>query len=74
MNVDLVLAGMVLVFHLLFILWVIVGALVVRPHARLKWVHIVSLVYSIFIEVVPWPPCPLTSTNKGTSIAITKAK
>jgi Protein of Unknown function (DUF2784) len=33
---------------------------VVRRYPRLKWFHIVSLAYSIFVEVVPWPPCPLT--------------
>jgi Protein of Unknown function (DUF2784) len=60
MNIDLALAGLVLVVHLLFIIWVVGGVLVVRRYRRLKWVHIGSLVYSVFIEVVPWPPCPLT--------------
>lgn len=60
MNIDLVLAGLVLAVHLLFILWVIGGVLLVRRYPGLKWVHIGSLVYSIFIEVLPWPPCPLT--------------
>ena len=60
MNIDLVLAGIVLVIHLLFILWVIGGVLVVRRYPWLKWFHIGSLAYSIYIEVVLWPPCPLT--------------
>lgn len=60
MNIDLVLAGLVLVVHLLFILWVMGGILVVRRHPWLKWVHIGSLLYSIIIEVVAWLPCPLT--------------
>jgi Protein of Unknown function (DUF2784) len=60
MNIDLVFAGLVLVVHLLFILWVMGGILLVRRYQRLKWFHIVSLAYSIFVEVVPWPPCPLT--------------
>lgn len=60
MNVDFVLAEFVLVVHLLFILWVMGGVLLVRLYRRLKWFHIGSLVYSIFIEVLPWPPCPLT--------------
>lgn len=60
MNIDLVLAGLVLGIHLLFILWVMGGILLVHRHPRLKWVHIGSLVYSIFIEIVPWLPCPLT--------------
>jgi hypothetical protein len=60
MNFDLVLAGLVLTLHLLFILWVVGGILVVRHYPRLKWVHIVSLAYGIFVEIVPWLPCPLT--------------
>jgi len=60
MNIDLVLAESVLVIHLLFILWVMGGVLVVRRHPPLLWFHIVSLAYGIFIEVVPWSPCPLT--------------
>jgi hypothetical protein len=60
MNIDLVLAGLVLAVHLLFILWVMGGVLLVRRYQRLKWFHIFSLAYSIFVEVVPWPPCPLT--------------
>lgn len=60
MNIYLALAESVLVIHVLFILWVIGGVLVVRRYPSLQWVHIGSLVYGIFIEVVPWPPCPLT--------------
>lgn len=60
MNIDLMLAESVLAVHLLFILWVMGGVLLVRRHPRLKWFHIGSLVYAIFIEVTPWPPCPLT--------------
>ncbi len=60
MNLDLALADLVLAVHLLFILWVIGGILLVRRYPRLRWVHISSLIYGIFIEVAPWPPCPLT--------------
>jgi len=60
MNIDLVLAESVLAVHLLFILWVMGGVLLVRQYPRLKWFHIGSLAYGIFIEVTPWPPCPLT--------------
>jgi hypothetical protein len=27
---------------------------------RLRTLHIISLIYAIVIEIVPWPPCPLT--------------
>lgn len=60
MIIYLLLAESVLVLHLLFILWVIGGALLVRYYPWLQWLHIGSLVYGIFIEVAPWPPCPLT--------------
>lgn len=50
----------VLTLHLLWILWVICGALLTRHRRVLRWLHIISLVYSILIEALPWPPCPLT--------------
>lgn len=60
MNVDLALAEALLLIHLLFIVWVAFGALLVHRYPVLKWPHIISLVYGIIIEVIPWPPCPLT--------------
>lgn len=60
MNSYLALAEFVLVVHVLFILWVIGGVLLVRRYPSLEWIHIGSLLYGIFIEVAPWPPCPLT--------------
>jgi hypothetical protein len=32
----------------------------VYPAETPRALHIASLVYSILIEVLPWPPCPLT--------------
>lgn len=60
MNSYLALAEFVLVVHVLFILWVIGGVPLVRRYPSLEWIHIGSLLYCIFIEVAPWPPCPLT--------------
>jgi len=54
------LAIAVLVIHLLWIVWVIFGVFVTRRRPFLRAFHILSLVYGIFIEVAPWPPCPLT--------------
>lgn len=59
------LAAAVLAVHLLWVVWVIFGALVTRNRPVLRWVHIVSLVYSILIETLPWPPCPLTIAEQG---------
>ncbi|MGD1082361.1 MAG: DUF2784 domain-containing protein [Candidatus Sulfotelmatobacter sp.] len=53
------LASVVLGLHLLFILWLIFGALVARSRALLRWVHIACLIWGILIEILPWP-CPLT--------------
>lgn len=53
------LAGVVLAVHLLWILWVIFGALLTRHRPLLSGFHIISLAYGIVIEVAPWP-CPLT--------------
>jgi hypothetical protein len=54
------LAVATLTLHLLWIVWVIFGALVTRGRRALRWLHILSLIYSILIETLPWPPCPLT--------------
>ncbi len=59
MNVYRFLAVMLLAVHLGWILWVILGWTVTRNRPLLRWVHILSLVYSILIENLPWP-CPLT--------------
>jgi Protein of Unknown function (DUF2784) len=48
-----------MVLHALFILWVIFGAAVTGRHALLRWLHIASLFWGIWIEAGPWP-CPLT--------------
>lgn len=53
------LADGVLVLHLFFILWVIFGAMVALHRPWLRWLHIVSLVWGILTELLPWP-CPLT--------------
>jgi hypothetical protein len=53
------LAVLVLIVHLLFIGWVLLGWLLTRRRAWLRWAHIASLVYGMVIETAPWP-CPLT--------------
>jgi hypothetical protein len=49
----------VLMVHALFILWVIFGALITRSRPLLRWLHILSLIWGILIELLPWS-CPLT--------------
>ena len=53
------LATAVLFLHTLFILWVVFGALLTCSRPLLRWLHIASLLWGIFIELLPWP-CPLT--------------
>ena len=36
------------------------GWTVTRCRPLLRTLHIASLVYAIMVEIVPWPPCPLT--------------
>jgi hypothetical protein len=60
-TVYLALAVATLTLHLLWILWVIFGALLTRRRRALRWLHILSLIYSVLIEALPWPPCPLTA-------------
>ena len=58
-NVYSALAISVLFLHAMFILWVVFGALLTRSRRVLRWLHIVSLIWGILTEVLPWP-CPLT--------------
>ncbi|MFY9688455.1 MAG: DUF2784 family protein [Candidatus Acidiferrales bacterium] len=60
MRASPVLAEAVLVIHLLWCVWVLLGWTITRGRRVLRTLHIGSLVYAIFIESVPWPPCPLT--------------
>jgi hypothetical protein len=39
---------------------VLLGWTVTRCRHVLRTLHVASLIYAIFIELVPWPPCPLT--------------
>lgn len=59
MNVDSWLAAGVLIVHLIFILWVIFGAIFTRGHRILTGLHIGCLIYAVVIEAGPWY-CPLT--------------
>jgi hypothetical protein len=39
---------------------VLLGWTVTRCRRVLRTLHVASLIYAIVIELVPWPPCPLT--------------
>ncbi len=50
----------VLLLHVLWCAWVLLGWTVTRGRRVLRTLHIASLVYAIIIQLVPWPPCPLS--------------
>jgi hypothetical protein len=54
-----VLASSVLVLHLVFILWVVLGAFFTNSRVVLRWLHVASLVWALLVEILPWS-CPLT--------------
>jgi hypothetical protein len=54
-----VLADLVVVVHLLFLLFVVVGALLVLKWPRLAWIHVPAAVWGAMIEFGGWI-CPLT--------------
>ena len=58
-NLYSALATAVLLLHALFIVWVVFGASLTRSRPILRWLHIVSLIWGILTELLPWP-CPLT--------------
>jgi len=62
-NLYRILSVAALTVHLVWILWVICGWLVTRNRPLLRWFHILSLIYSIVIEIGPWP-CPLTMAEQ----------
>jgi hypothetical protein len=57
------LASLTLAIHLLWILWVIVGAFFTRGRPFLTTFHILSLLWGIVVELSPLP-CPLTLTEQ----------
>lgn len=53
------LADAVLLFHLAFILFVVLGALLVWRFPRLIWLHLPAVVWAALIEIIGFV-CPLT--------------
>ncbi len=58
-----VLAVLVLLIHVFWILWVVLGWILTRNRPSLRWFHIGSLLWGILMEVGPWP-CPLTIADQ----------
>ncbi len=54
-----VLADAVLILHLCFILFVVLGGLLVLRWPRIAWVHLPAAAWGVLVEVAGWI-CPLT--------------
>jgi hypothetical protein len=54
-----VLADLVLVVHLAFVLFVVLGGLLVLRWPRLAWLHVPAAIWGVLIEYTGWI-CPLT--------------
>lgn len=59
MNLYRAMAVATLGLHVAWLLWVVLGWTVTRGRPVLRWLHIGSLAYGIFITLAPWY-CPLT--------------
>lgn len=53
------LADAVLILHLGFVLFVVLGGFLVLRWPRLAWLHLPAAAWGVLIEFVGWP-CPLT--------------
>lgn len=53
------LADGVLVLHLAFVAWVVLGGLLVLRRPGLAWMHLPAAAWGVLIEWMRWP-CPLT--------------
>ena len=53
------LADLVLIAHALFIVFVLLGGLLLLHWPRLAWLHLLSIIWAVFAEVASWV-CPLT--------------
>ena len=57
--IYLVLADLVLILHFLFILFVVLGAVLVLRWKRVAWIHVPCALWGAWIEFQGWI-CPLT--------------
>lgn len=57
------LADVVLALHLGFVLFVVLGGLLVLRRPKLIWLHVPAAAWGVLIEFMGWP-CPLTPLEK----------
>lgn len=61
--IDRVLADLVVLFHLLFIVFAIGGALLVLRWPKLMVLHLPAVAWAVLVEIMAWR-CPLTPLEK----------
>jgi len=57
-------ADAVVAFHLLFILFALLGGLLVWRWRCLVWLHVPAAVWGVLVELMHWP-CPLTPLEQS---------
>jgi len=57
-------ADAVVVFHLLFILFALLGGLLVWRWRSLVWLHVPAAMWGVLVELMHWP-CPLTPLEQS---------
>ena len=57
--IDAILADLVLGFHVAFVLFVVLGGLLVLRRPRVAWVHVPCALWGAWVELADWI-CPLT--------------
>jgi Protein of Unknown function (DUF2784) len=60
-HIYLFLTQLTVVFHMLFILFVVVGGFFIRKKRWVKFVHIAAVAWAVYAELSPGIICPLTS-------------
>lgn len=58
------LADLVLIAHLAFVAFVVLGALLLLPWPRLAWLHVPAVAWAVALELAGWT-CPLTPLEKA---------
>lgn len=59
-----VLAEIVLVLHFCFVIFVVLGGLLVLRRHRLAWLHVPAVIWGVLIEFFWWA-CPLTTLENS---------
>lgn len=59
-----ILADIVVAVHAGFVLFVVLGGLLVWRYRWLMWLHVLAVVWGVLIESAGWT-CPLTPLEKG---------